>query len=91
MHVHCPCPAGWRFATEKTIEIARLAVQTRLWDLYEVEDGIWKFTKEIDKPRPVSEYTGLQGRFKHLTEDQLRLLQEFADQKAASFAKLMDG
>jgi pyruvate/2-oxoacid:ferredoxin oxidoreductase beta subunit len=59
--------------------------------LYEVEDGVWRLTKEVAKPKPVSEYTKIQGRFRHLSEDQIPLVQEFADRKAASYAKLMTG
>ena len=66
IHIYCPCPTGWRFPPNKTIEIARLAVQTRAWVLYEYEDGQYKINVVVKEPKPVEEYLKLQGRFAHL-------------------------
>ncbi|NIP40998.1 MAG: hypothetical protein GTN39_05800, partial [Candidatus Aenigmarchaeota archaeon] len=53
IHVECPCPLGWKFDPSKTIEIAKLAVQTGMWILYEVHNGKLKITKSVLKRRPV--------------------------------------
>lgn len=61
-----PCPLGWRFPSDKTIEIAKLAVESKFWPLYEVENGKYKLTYKPSKEVPVSDYMEPQGRFKHL-------------------------
>jgi len=70
LHVIAPCTRGWRFDSEKTIRMARLAVETRLFPLYEVEGGIYKITFPVSSPKPVEEYLKLQGRFAHLFQPQ---------------------
>jgi pyruvate ferredoxin oxidoreductase beta subunit len=73
INVLSPCPRGWRFDPEKSIEIARLAVKTCFWPLYEVENGKYKLTglskliAEGKKEKvPIDEYLKMQGRFRHL-------------------------
>ena len=74
IHIHTPCPTGWRFDSSKTIEIARLAVQTGMWILYEIEDGKFKKTMNPEL-KPIEEYLKMQGRFKHLKETEIRIIQ----------------
>lgn len=66
LHYFCPCPTGWRSDTDKSIEIARLAVLTRIWPLYEYDNGVYRITVPVKTPRPVEEYLKMQGRFRHL-------------------------
>jgi pyruvate ferredoxin oxidoreductase beta subunit len=70
LHVIAPCTRGWRFDSEKTIRMARLAVETRMFPLYEVEGGVYKITFPVASPKPVEEYLKLQGRFGHLFQPQ---------------------
>jgi len=78
--IFSPCPPGWRSSPENTIKLARLAVLTKIFPLIEVEDGrIWKLTKKIGKPKQVGEYLKLQGRFRHLTEDDVSKIQANVD------------
>jgi len=70
LHVIAPCTRGWRFDSEKTIRMARLAVETRLFPLYEVDDGVYRITFPVSSPKPVEEYLKLQGRFAHLFQPQ---------------------
>lgn len=75
--VFSPCPPGWRANPINTVKLARLAVETRVFPLIEVENGRnWKLTKKVRKEKPVIEYLKLQGRFKHLTEDNVATIQE---------------
>jgi len=75
--VFSPCPPGWRTNPINTVKLARLAVETRVFPLIEVENGRnWKLTKKVRKEKPVVEYLKLQGRFKHLTEDNVAEIQE---------------
>ncbi|MGD8783909.1 MAG: thiamine pyrophosphate-dependent enzyme [Thioalkalispiraceae bacterium] len=63
-----PCPTGWDFDPQYTVEIGRLAVQTGVWPLKEYVDGKIVHTKIPRQRKPVEEYLKLQGRFKHLFE-----------------------
>ncbi len=75
-----PCPPGWRMDAENSIKAAKLAVDTGIWSLYEYENG--KFTINV-KPKmtPIEEYMKLQGRFKHMTTDELKHVREWVDNK----------
>lgn len=67
-----PCPTGWDYDPELSVEIGRLAVRTGVWPLKEYVDGAVKHTR-IPRPRlPVEEYLRLQGRFDHLFRPQRR-------------------
>ncbi len=66
IHVLAPCPLGWRFDTADTVKLARLAVQTRYFPLYEVEQGRYKLNVKVPKPIPLEEFLKPQGRFRHL-------------------------
>jgi pyruvate ferredoxin oxidoreductase beta subunit len=76
LHVLSPCPTGWKFDSSLSVKLARLAVETRMWVLYEVEEGKLKITKKVNDPRPIEEYLKLQGRFKHLEKPQIDYMQE---------------
>jgi pyruvate ferredoxin oxidoreductase beta subunit len=86
IHVHTPCPPGWNFATRYTIQIGKLAVETGLFDLYEIENGEFSLTgaseKLIGKERkPVKEYFETQGRFKSLDSEHVAKVQQQVDAK----------
>ena len=66
LNVLSPCPRGWRTLPGKSIEIAKLGVQTGFWPLFEVEDGVWRQTVKVRERKPVVEFLKPQGRFKHL-------------------------
>jgi pyruvate ferredoxin oxidoreductase beta subunit len=80
---YSPCPTGWYIAGENSIEIARMAVQSRVFPVYEIEDGVLKFTQKIEKEnaKPVKEYLQAQGRFKHLSEDEIARIQKYVDER----------
>ncbi|MFH1383171.1 MAG: pyruvate synthase subunit PorB [Chloroflexota bacterium] len=83
IHIISPCPTGWRFPTELSIKLGRLAVTTRMFPLYEVENGRYKLGRGAAKPRPVEDYLKLQGRFRHLSEGEIKQIQERVDQEYA--------
>ena len=66
INVLSPCRLGWRYAPEETIELARLAVNTCAWPLYEVENGVVKINYKPKDKLPVAEWLKKQGRFRHL-------------------------
>jgi pyruvate ferredoxin oxidoreductase beta subunit len=90
IHVHTPCPPGWNFDTRYTIKVGKLAVDTGLFDLYEIVDGEFSLTgpskKLIGKARkPVQEYFATQGRFKSLDPAFIANIQEKVDAKWAKY------
>jgi pyruvate/2-oxoacid:ferredoxin oxidoreductase beta subunit len=80
LHIYASCPTGWRIPSEMSVKIARMAVQTNIFPLYEVEDGV-RYTINY-KPREylVREYFKLQGRFKHLTEKDHDQIQQMVNE-----------
>ncbi len=65
-----PCPTGWDYDPQQTVEIGKLAVKTGVWPLKEYLNGEVIHTK-VPRQRPaVEEYLKLQGRFRHLFEPQ---------------------
>jgi pyruvate/2-oxoacid:ferredoxin oxidoreductase beta subunit len=76
IHLLSPCPPGWRMPSELTVKISRLAVLARVFPLYEIENGE-KYTINFKpRPRPVQEYLKLQGRFSHLTDSAIEVIQK---------------
>jgi 2-oxoisovalerate ferredoxin oxidoreductase beta subunit len=68
-HIFAPCAPGWRFDSQKTIAIGRLATDTGVFPLYEVENGRYHITRKSGTLKPVGEYLSAQGRFRHLTPE----------------------
>jgi len=73
-HILAPCPTGWLYRAEKTIEVARLAVETGFFPLYEVENGIYIRLNRESRGLPLENFIRLQGRFSALTSDQIEEL-----------------
>jgi pyruvate ferredoxin oxidoreductase beta subunit len=84
VHILSVCPTGWRIPTDMTIRSGRLAVETGVFPLYEVEDG--KYTLNYDPPRlrPVEDYLKPQGRFRHLTPEMVKKIQQRVSAEYAS-------
>jgi len=61
-----PCPTGWDYDPQYTVDIGKLAVSTGVWPLKEYIDGKITHTKIPHPRKPVEEYLKTQGRFKHL-------------------------
>jgi len=70
MNVLSPCPRGWRYEMEESMEISRLAVDTCFWPLFEVEYGKLRVTRKPKEKVPVVEWLKKQGRFRHLFKEQ---------------------
>ena len=80
LQIHVPCPLGWRHEPGLTFDIAKLAVETGMYPIFEYENGVL-VGRKIAKIKPVEEYLKLQGRFKHLMKDPqaLKQMQDVAD------------
>lgn len=96
IHLLSPCPTGWRFPPERTIEIGRLAVLTGMWPLYEIEYGRFKLSSPssrlVDKDRrvPVEKYIKVQGRFHHWSEEDIREIQRRVDEMWEEIKRLIE-
>ncbi|MFW6160420.1 MAG: 3-methyl-2-oxobutanoate dehydrogenase subunit beta [Acidobacteriota bacterium] len=89
LHIYAPCPSGWKSRPEDTIKLAKLVVQCGIFPLFEVEEGEkWKINIKPREKKPVGEYLRLQGRFHHLTEEQIAAVQEEVDKKWERLLKL---
>jgi pyruvate ferredoxin oxidoreductase beta subunit len=89
-----PCTLGWRFPSDKTVEIAKLAVESRFWPLYEIENGKYKLNYNPSKPIPITDYMKPQGRYKHLFKPEnkkiLDLIQKHTDEEWEKLLKLCE-
>lgn len=90
LHVHVPCPLGWGSASHDTIRLARLAVESGLFPVFEAEYGVVTGSRTIRRAVPVTEYLKAQRRFAHLFKDErgaerIARLQAFADRNIAEF------
>ncbi len=75
IHILTPCPPGHKFPEDKTVEISKLAVETGIFPLYEIEDGRYKLNKK-PKFTGIEEYLKLQGRFRNISEKEIEAIKE---------------
>jgi len=87
IHILSVCPIGWRCTTDLTISIGRLAVETGIFPLYEIENGRYKLNLDLPHLRPVQDYLKLQGRFRHLSQDYINIIQSRVSNE---YSKLRD-
>jgi pyruvate ferredoxin oxidoreductase beta subunit/2-oxoisovalerate ferredoxin oxidoreductase beta subunit len=86
IHYLSPCPVGWKVDSRFTVTLARLAVQSRVFPLWEVEYGE-DYRLTVDPERvPIKQYLRAQGRFSHLKDEDMELIQKDVDH---SFERLM--
>jgi pyruvate ferredoxin oxidoreductase beta subunit len=88
LHILGPCPPGWRYPTSQSTEMARLAVESRVFPLVECDHGAWRVTLGPKHPVPVSEYLRSQGRFSHLTAEETEAIQRHVDERWDALAVL---
>ena len=83
VEIFVTCPLGFGSRPGDTLKVARLAVESGLFPLFEAEHGEVTGVSKIRRPRPVEEYLRLQRRFAHVfkpgNEWQLERMQELAD------------
>ncbi len=79
IHMFASCPTGWRHAADVSIEVARQAVASRIFPLYEVTNGEdWRLSPMPEK-KEIDAYLKLQGRFKTMTDEERDRLQMQVD------------
>jgi pyruvate/2-oxoacid:ferredoxin oxidoreductase beta subunit len=81
IRILAPCPPGWKYEPEDTVELSRLAVQTGIFPLYEIEGGKTKVSVRPAALKPVGAFLAPQGRFKRMSEDLRAALQTNVDRR----------
>lgn len=81
LHLLAPCPTGWMFPAERTIEMSRLAVEANIFPLFEIQDGTDLTINLEPVGTPVEDYLKTQRRYKHLDVLQIREIQRQVDRK----------
>jgi pyruvate ferredoxin oxidoreductase beta subunit len=76
IHILSVCPTGWRIPSDQAIRYGRLAVETGIFPLYEVENGKYRITVDFPELRRLSDYFQGQGRFRHLTPEMIEQIQD---------------
>ena len=76
LHILAVCPTGWKSAPDLSIKLGRLAVETGVFPLYEVEKGRYRLSMDFPKLRPIKEYLKPQGRFRHLTDSMIEEIEK---------------
>ncbi len=89
LHIFSPCPPGHKSLESDSIKISRLAVETRIFPLYEVENGTKYTLSRQPQGIPVRDYLRLQGRFRHLREADIDAMQQRIDREWEFLMKKM--
>lgn len=87
LHIFSPCPTGWGYDGSKSIDIARKAVKSNFFPLFEVEKGKWRLNNNRN-PIKVSELIKCAKKFKHLTDDDIDDIQKLVDERMSLIEKL---
>ncbi|MDM8535042.1 thiamine pyrophosphate-dependent enzyme, partial [Clostridiaceae bacterium HSG29] len=81
IHIFAPCPTGWGYPTEMTIDLAKQAVDSGLWYLAEYENGDFKLNRNPKEFASVEKYLKAQSRFKHLKDEDIEVIKKHRDKK----------
>jgi pyruvate/2-oxoacid:ferredoxin oxidoreductase beta subunit len=88
VHVFCPCLVGWKIPMDSSIQVCRAAVRSNFFPLWECEDGQYRITQKVNKPKPVSEFTKLMGKYRHMDTAMLATLQQQVDRRVKTLQAL---
>ena len=97
IHLLSPCPPGWRYPSEKTVEVGRLAVETGAWILYEWTGGRCRLTgpssglADRSRRRPLEEYLRIQGRFSEADPSKIEAMKKRIDEEWEMILELCKG
>jgi pyruvate ferredoxin oxidoreductase beta subunit len=85
IHIYATCPPGWKIESEDMVDVARKALDNGMWILYEIENGVFRLTGKSkrlldpSKRKPIKDYLKQQGRFRKITDDDIKKLEENRD------------
>ncbi len=81
IHVFAPCPTGWAHESNITVSLAKQAVDCGLWYLAEYENGEFTLNRNPKEFKPIEDYLKVQGRFKHLKDEDIEVIKQHRDAK----------
>lgn len=81
IHIIAPCPTGWGIETDETVEIAKEVVDNGLWYLAEYENSEFTLNHKPKEFTDIKAYLKKQGRFRHLTDEDIEYIEESRDKK----------
>lgn len=90
IHLLSPCPTGWKMAEHMGPKSAVAAVETNIFPLYEIVDGLHYNINHMSQNLPVETYLSLQGRYKHLAPEETRAIQTETDRAWADLQERAD-
>jgi len=79
IHMLSPCTTGWKIGDDMAVKVAMLSVETNIFPLYEIEDGLRYTINHESRNLPVEKYLMVQGRYKHLKPDNIQSIQAETD------------
>jgi len=79
LHMLSPCTTGWRIKDDMAVKVSMLSVETKVFPLYEIEDGLTYTINHQPRDLPAERYLEVQGRYRHLTTEQIRVIQAEVD------------
>lgn len=91
LHILQSCQPGWRFEPKYAIRVLELATETGFWVNYEIDHGTFRVTVPVPKRKPVKCFTKLQGRFRHLKDEHIEILQRVIDEDVKKINELAGG
>ncbi len=87
IHILCPCPEGWQFDPENSVKAGFSAVETLAFPLYEAVCGFYTLTVKTAKPKKLSDYITIQGRFSGVTDSEIAEAGAIVDKE---YSKLLE-
>ncbi|PKP61147.1 MAG: 2-ketoisovalerate ferredoxin oxidoreductase [Candidatus Altiarchaeales archaeon HGW-Altiarchaeales-1] len=81
IQIFASCPTGWRIPEKDAIKITKLAIETGIYKVFEIENGKFNLNYKPAKRKKVEEYLKVQGRFRHLTQQQIDEIQDGIDKE----------
>lgn len=89
LNVLCPCITNWKYAPQDVVKVSKLALETRFWPIYEIENGKYKLNYEPEQKIPIEDFLKLQKRFAHLFQPQNKhAIKELQDNIDSEWEKL---
>lgn len=76
-----PCPPGWKIDPSKSVQVTRMATQSKIFPIYEVEYGKYIINIHSEREIFVKEYLQAQGRFREMNDEMIETVQKRTDRK----------
>lgn len=81
IHILSPCPPGWRIDSAESIRVTRMATQSKVFPLYEVQEGQPRVTVKPSREIPLRNYLMAQGRFRQMSDEMVDRIQAHTERR----------